>query len=85
MTRSPSGRRAAVICGAALKTHVQKQDVKYKTKEPKELDKSFAWLTAGRTGVKEELDAVLEEFIVVVTSALPCAHLQCASASTSAR
>jgi len=38
----------------------KEQDVKYKTKESKELDKSSAELTADRTGVKEELDAVLE-------------------------
>merc|ERR1712050_628845 len=38
----------------------KEQDVKYKTKESKELDKSSAELTSDRTGVKEELDAVLE-------------------------
>merc|ERR1719491_2260502 len=38
----------------------KQQDVKYKTKESKELDKSSAELASDRTGVKEELDAVLE-------------------------
>merc|ERR1719162_491222 len=36
------------------------QDVKYKTKESKELDKSSAELSSDRTGVKAELDAVME-------------------------
>merc|ERR1719162_84606 len=39
----------------------KQQDVKYKTKESKELDKSSAELASDRTGVKEELDAVLED------------------------
>merc|ERR1712117_289452 len=38
----------------------KEQDVKYKTKESKDLDKTSAELTADRSGVKEELDAVLE-------------------------
>merc|ERR1719356_40772 len=36
------------------------QDAKYKTKESKGLDKTAAELTADRTGVNAELDAVLE-------------------------
>jgi len=36
------------------------QDVKYKAKESKELDKYAAELKSDRAGVKEELDAVLE-------------------------
>merc|ERR1719497_302463 len=38
----------------------KEQDVKYKTKESKQLDKDAAELSADRKGVKEELDAVLE-------------------------
>ena len=38
----------------------KEQDVKYKTKESKQLDKTSAELTSDRTGVKAELDAVLE-------------------------
>merc|ERR1712217_655624 len=38
----------------------KEQDVKYKTKESKELDKSTAESTADRTGVQAELDAILE-------------------------
>merc|ERR1719246_342715 len=38
----------------------KEQDVKYKTKESKELDKSSAELSSDRTGVKAELDAVME-------------------------
>ena len=34
------------------------QDVKYKTKEAKGLDKAVAEATADRSGVQEELDAV---------------------------
>merc|ERR1740129_1720651 len=36
------------------------QDVKYKTKESKQLDKTSGELNSDRAGVKEELDAVLE-------------------------
>merc|ERR1719491_1012106 len=36
------------------------QDVRYKTKESKELDKFSAELSSDRTGVKAELDAVME-------------------------
>lgn len=39
---------------------VKEQDVKYKLKESKELDKSIAENTADRTGVQAELDAILE-------------------------
>jgi len=39
---------------------VKDQDVKYKTKESKELDKTASELTSDRTGVQAELDAVLE-------------------------
>ena len=38
----------------------KEQDVKYKVKESKELDKTAAELTSDRTGVQAELDAVLE-------------------------
>merc|ERR1719263_2290045 len=38
------------------------QDVKYKTKEAKGLDKETAEATADRAGVQEELDAVLEYY-----------------------
>jgi len=38
----------------------KEQDVKYKLKESKRLDKFSGELTADRTGVQEELDAVLE-------------------------
>merc|ERR1719150_2429038 len=38
----------------------KEQDVKYKNKESKRLDKFSAELTADRTGVQEELDAVQE-------------------------
>merc|ERR1719183_2327412 len=38
------------------------QDVAYKTKEAKGLDKSIAEATADRAGVQEELDAVLEYY-----------------------
>merc|ERR1719301_157415 len=36
------------------------QDVKYKTKEAKDLDQTVAELTSDRSGVQAELDAVLE-------------------------
>merc|ERR1712187_12600 len=39
---------------------LKEQDVKYKTKESKSLDKTAAELTGDRTGVQAELDAVLE-------------------------
>merc|ERR1719215_2558910 len=38
----------------------KEKDVSYKSKEAKELDKSSAEFKADRTGVKEELDAVLD-------------------------
>merc|ERR1712187_551413 len=38
----------------------KEQDVKYKTKESKELDKTSGELSADRSGVQTELDAVLE-------------------------
>merc|ERR1719356_2280933 len=38
------------------------QDVKYKTKEAKSLDKDAAEATADRAGVQEELDAVLDYY-----------------------
>jgi len=38
----------------------KEQDVKYKTKESKELDKSAAELSSDRTGVNAELDAVMD-------------------------
>merc|ERR1719231_1621240 len=38
------------------------QDVKYKTKEAKGLDKETAEATADRAGVQDELDAVLEYY-----------------------
>merc|ERR1719182_1067203 len=38
------------------------QDVKYKTKEAKGLDKDTAEATADRSGVQEELDAVMEYY-----------------------
>merc|ERR550514_714731 len=40
----------------------KEQDVKYKTKEAKGLDKETAEATADRSGVQEELDAVLEYY-----------------------
>jgi len=40
----------------------KEQDVKYKTKEAKGLDKATAEATADRTGVQEELDAVNEYY-----------------------
>jgi len=39
---------------------LKEQDVKYKTKESKSLDKTATELTGDRTGVQAELDAVLE-------------------------
>merc|ERR1719254_441977 len=44
----------------ALEKTAKEQDVKYKVKESKELDKTAAELTSDRTGVQAELDAVLE-------------------------
>merc|ERR1711920_423514 len=38
----------------------KEQDVKYKTQESKELDKSSAELSSDRTGVNAELDAVMD-------------------------
>merc|ERR1711920_152533 len=38
----------------------KEQDVKYKTQESKELDKSSAELASDRTGVNAELDAVMD-------------------------
>merc|ERR1719468_190229 len=38
----------------------KEQDVKYKTKESKQLDKAAAELSSDRKGVQQELDAVLE-------------------------
>merc|ERR1712050_667661 len=38
----------------------KEQDVKYKTKESVELEKSAAEMTSDRSGVQEEMDAVLE-------------------------
>merc|ERR1719189_247323 len=43
-----------------IKKTTKEQDVKYKLKESKRLDKFSGELTADRTGVQEELDAVLE-------------------------
>merc|ERR1719429_1065165 len=43
-----------------LKKTAKDQDVKYKTKESKSLDKSSAELSSDRTGVQAELDAVSE-------------------------
>merc|ERR1719324_2367624 len=40
----------------------KEQDVKYKTKEAKGLDKETAEATADRSGVQEELDAVNEYY-----------------------
>merc|ERR1719217_1556932 len=40
----------------------KEQDVKYKTKEAKGLDKDTAEATADKSGVQEELDAVLEYY-----------------------
>merc|ERR1719456_621468 len=40
----------------------KEQDVKYKTKEAKGLDKETAEATADRAGVQEELDAVLDYY-----------------------
>merc|ERR1719284_137856 len=40
----------------------KEQDVKYKTKEAKGLDKDTAEATADRSGVQEELDAVNEYY-----------------------
>merc|ERR1719243_48925 len=40
----------------------KEQDVKYKTKEAKGLDKATAEATADRSGVQEELDAVNEYY-----------------------
>jgi len=44
----------------ALEKTAKEQDVKYKVKESKELDKTASELTSDRTGVEAELDAVLE-------------------------
>jgi len=44
----------------AIEKETKTQDVKYKAKESKELDKYAAELKSDRAGVKEELDAVLE-------------------------
>merc|ERR1719454_2455935 len=41
-----------------LETTTKTQDVKYKTKEAKDLDKAVAETTSDRSGVQEELDAV---------------------------
>merc|ERR1711941_33084 len=46
--------------GNELERTLKEQDVKYKTKESKSLDKTAAELTGDRTGVQAELDAVLE-------------------------
>jgi len=43
-----------------IETATKTQDVKYKTKEGADLDQSVAELTADRSGVQEELDAVNE-------------------------
>merc|ERR1711904_451997 len=40
----------------------KEQDVKYKTKESKGLDKATAEATADKSGVQEELDAVMEYY-----------------------
>merc|ERR1712160_201130 len=44
----------------AIEKETKTQDVKYKAKESKELDKYAAELKSDRSGVQEELDAVLE-------------------------
>merc|ERR1712086_880338 len=43
-----------------LEKTTKSQDVKYKAKESKELDKYAAELKSDRSGVQDELDAVLE-------------------------
>merc|ERR1719335_919300 len=46
----------------AITKATKEQDVKYKTKEAKGLDKATAEATADRSGVQEELDAVNEYY-----------------------
>merc|ERR1719265_52538 len=46
----------------AITKATKDQDVKYKTKEAKGLDKATAEATADRSGVQEELDAVNEYY-----------------------
>jgi len=46
----------------AITKATKEQDAKYKTKEAKGLDKETAEATADRSGVQEELDAVLEYY-----------------------
>jgi hypothetical protein len=46
----------------AITKATKEQDAKYKTKEAKGLDKDTAEATADRSGVQEELDAVLEYY-----------------------
>merc|ERR1712176_901821 len=43
-----------------IETNAKEQDVKYKSKESSDLDKTSGELTADRAGVQAELDAVLE-------------------------
>merc|ERR1740129_2078354 len=43
-----------------IENTAKSQDVKYKTKESKQLDKTAGELNSDRSGVQEELDAVLE-------------------------
>merc|ERR1719221_1777332 len=55
---------AAEYEGVTKENEIEKttkdQDVKYKIKESKELDKTAAEMTSDRTGVQAELDAILE-------------------------
>merc|ERR1719247_2709042 len=46
----------------AITKSTKEQDAKYKTKEAKGLDKETAEATADRSGVQEELDAVMEYY-----------------------
>merc|ERR1719198_713706 len=46
----------------AITKATKEQDVKYKTKESKGLDKDVSEATADRSGVQEELDAVIEYY-----------------------
>merc|ERR1712060_503330 len=43
-----------------IETNAKEQDVKYKSKESNDLDKTSGELTADRSGVQAELDAVLD-------------------------
>merc|ERR1711972_101317 len=57
---SAAAEHEAVTKENEIDKAAKEQDVKYKVKESKELDKTAAELTSDRTGVQAELDAVLE-------------------------